>query len=98
MNILNIVTIMIEWGYAYERKVYKMGVCNIDHSHDSVVKKLKDQEEFLPAGLQEKIHHFLEKDLSQETLNEVFHLLKKYDLASEEEREDRNKKFAAIMD
>lgn len=75
-----------------------MGVCNIDHSHESVVKKLKNQEAFLPAELNEKIHRFLEKDLSQETLNEVFHLLKKYDLASEEDREDRNKKFAAIIE
>ncbi|WP_461183663.1 hypothetical protein [Virgibacillus kimchii] len=76
----------------------KMGVCNIDHSHESVVKKLKDQEAFLPAELNENIYRFLEKDLCQETLNEVFHLLKKYDLASEEERKDRNNKFAAIMD
>ncbi|GAB3807612.1 hypothetical protein GCM10028868_37490 [Virgibacillus kimchii] len=75
-----------------------MGVCNIDHSHESVVKKLKDQEAFLPAELNENIYRFLEKDLCQETLNEVFHLLKKYDLASEEERKDRNNKFAAIMD
>ncbi|MFA1820986.1 hypothetical protein ACDX78_12525 [Virgibacillus oceani] len=74
-----------------------MGVCNIDHSHESVVKKLKNQEAFLPVELNKKIHHFLDTDLSQETLNEVFHLLKKYDLSSEEEREDRNKKFAAIM-
>jgi hypothetical protein len=74
-----------------------MGVCNIDHSHESVVKKLKNQEAFLPAELNEKIHQFLDEDLSQETLNEVFHLLKKYDLSSKEEREDRNKKFAAII-
>lgn len=74
-----------------------MGVCNIDHSHDSVVKKLNSQEAFLPVVLYEKIHRFLEKDLSQETLNELFHLLKKYDLAAEEERENRNKKFAAMI-
>ena len=74
-----------------------MGICNIDHSHESVVKKLKNQEAFLPAELNEKIHQFLDEDLSQETLNEVFHLLKKYDLSSKEEREDRNKKFAAII-
>jgi len=78
-------------------KVNKVGVCNIDHSHESVMKKLKNQEAFLPAELNEKIHRFLDGDLSQETLNEVFHLLKKYDLSSGEEREVRNKKFAAIM-
>jgi len=74
-----------------------LGICNIDHSHESVVKKLRNQEEFLPVDLKEKIHQFLSNELSQQTLNEVFHLLKKYDLASNEERESRNEKFAAIM-
>lgn len=74
-----------------------MGICNIDHSHEEVVKKLKSQEEFLPEELSQKIHHFLEKDHSQETLNEVFHLLKKYDLAEISEQEDRNGKIAALI-
>lgn len=74
-----------------------MGACNIDHSHEDVVKKLKSQEEFLPEELNQKIHHFLEKDHSQETLNEVFHLLKKYDLAEISEQEERNKKITALI-
>lgn len=74
-----------------------MGTCNIDHSHEDVVTKLRSQEEFLPGELSQKIHHFLEKNHSQEKLNEVFHLLKKYDLAEESEREDRNKKFVALI-
>ncbi|PAV30447.1 group-specific protein [Virgibacillus profundi] len=74
-----------------------MGVCNIDHSREDVVKKLKSQENFLPEELNKKIHHFLKKEHSQETLNEVFHLLKKYDLAEKSEQEDRNEKFSALI-
>lgn len=73
-----------------------MGTCNIDHSYEAVVKKLVSQESFLPKELAGKLHLFLEDKQSQEDLNEVFHLLKKYDLASENERETRDKKLNAF--
>ena len=73
-----------------------MGTCNIDHSHEDVVKKLESQESFLPKELAAKLDRVLNKDQEQETLNELFHLLKKYDLASESEREARNKKLTAF--
>lgn len=74
-----------------------MGACNIDHSFEDVFKKLKSQEEFLPDELNKKIHHFLGKEHSQETLNELFHLLKKYDLAEKTEQESRNEKMLKLI-
>ena len=74
-----------------------MGACNIDHSHQDVQKKWESQRAFLPADLNGKLFPFLEKEHSQETLNEVFHLLKKYDLISKEEQEERNEKFRQLL-
>ncbi|WP_144460868.1 group-specific protein [Siminovitchia fortis] len=70
-----------------------MSKCNIDHSLESVVAKLESQAEFLPGGLAEELGQFLSSDQPQDTLNEVFHLLKKYDLASVEERKERDRKL-----
>ncbi|WP_106495266.1 group-specific protein [Lentibacillus sp. Marseille-P4043] len=74
-----------------------MGSCNIDHSYQDVVKKLENQKEFLPADLYEQVSRFLDNEHSQETLNELFHLLKKYDLASKTEQEDRDRKLIALI-
>lgn len=74
-----------------------MGTCNIDHSRESVVAKLESQEEFLPKSLAEDLGQFLKREQPQETLNEVFHLLKKYDLASESEREERERKLKQFI-
>nr|WP_273850603.1 hypothetical protein [Pseudalkalibacillus spartinae] len=52
--------------------------------------KLEEQSPYMPDHLVQETRKFLKQRLNQETLNEVFHLLKKYDLASEEEREKRN--------
>ncbi|RST72702.1 group-specific protein [Siminovitchia acidinfaciens] len=70
-----------------------MSKCNIDHSREDVVGKLESQVKFLPASLAEGLGQFLQSEQPQETLNEVFHLLKKYDLASEEEKEERDQKL-----
>lgn len=70
-----------------------MSKCNIDHSLESVVAKLESQAEFLPGDLAEELGQFLSSDQPQDTLNEVFHLLKKYDLASAEERKERDRKL-----
>lgn len=73
-----------------------MGQCNVDHSQKDVVKKLESQKGFLPQDLSEKLYRFLEKEHPQKTLNDLFHLLKKYDLSSENEQEERNEKMAAL--
>ncbi|MDQ7860371.1 hypothetical protein RCO48_02725 [Peribacillus frigoritolerans] len=47
---------------------------------------------FLPTQLSQTLDRYLEKGNSQETLNELFHLLKKYDLSTQEEQDSRNEK------
>ncbi|MFD2443951.1 hypothetical protein ACFSO7_08120 [Bacillus sp. CGMCC 1.16607] len=74
-----------------------MSKCNLDHSLEDVMKKYDSQIEFLPNEIHDLFKLFITKNHSQETLNEVFHLLKKYDLADEEEKGARNKKFFQIL-
>ncbi|WP_172369533.1 group-specific protein [Sporosarcina jiandibaonis] len=67
-----------------------MSSCNLDHDLEDVTKKLSEQKPYLPEDLFVGSNQLLEKRPDQNTLNELFHLLKKYDLASEEERAERN--------
>ncbi|PGA97561.1 group-specific protein [Bacillus toyonensis] len=71
--------------------------CNIDHSIEDVMNKLESQKDFLPETLFKDLNGFLQNKHSQEILNDIFHLLKKYDLVSEEERETRNAQLLHIM-
>jgi len=52
--------------------------CNIDHPLADVNQKLADQEAFLPEDLYNKSSHLLEQNPDQDTLNELFHLLRVY--------------------
>lgn len=74
-----------------------MSECKLDHSLQDVKKKLGDQSNFLPANLLQGLDQLLNNDLGQYTLNEVFHLLKKYDLASTEEQRERNQKIEQLL-
>jgi hypothetical protein len=74
-----------------------MGKCTIDHTLGDVKQKLADQSSFMPDGMVAKVNDALIKDADQEFLNEVFHLLKKYDLADEKEREERNEKLNDLV-
>ncbi|WP_226666518.1 group-specific protein [Metabacillus litoralis] len=74
-----------------------MSFCNIDHTLDDVKKKLTEQKPYLPEELAVSCFDYLTYSHNQTELNELFHLLKKYDLASDEERELRNKKFRALL-
>ncbi|EIJ81354.1 hypothetical protein PB1_00375 [Bacillus methanolicus PB1] len=74
-----------------------MGTCNIDHSHEDVRKKYEAQAEFLPGGINDLFETFFKKEQTQEILNEVFHLLKKYDLADEKEKAERNRRLEFII-
>ncbi|GAB6452160.1 MULTISPECIES: group-specific protein [Bacillus] len=71
--------------------------CNIDHSIEDVMNKLENQKDFLPEVIFKELKGFLQGNYSQEILNDVFHLLKKYDLVSEEEREMRNTQLLLII-
>jgi hypothetical protein len=74
-----------------------MNSCNLDHSRQDVMKKLSGQKPFLPVDLVEQCNNFLSTSVNQEQLNELFHLLKKYDLSSDEEREIRHQKMKLLF-
>lgn len=74
-----------------------MSTCNLDHSKEDVIKKLQSQVSFLPNELYNKASQFLEVKQTQLTLNELFHLLKKYDLATEEEQQKRNQAMEKLF-
>ncbi|MCU5326964.1 group-specific protein [Bacillus wiedmannii] len=71
--------------------------CNINHSMEDVMNKLESQKSFLPEVIFKGLKVFLRGNHSQEILNDIFHLLKKYDLVSEEEREMRNTQLLLII-
>jgi hypothetical protein len=75
----------------------KIMACNIDHSREDVQKKLASQKEHVPEDVFYKAETFLQKEQDQEQLNELFHLLKKYDLSSEEEQKERTGKLREML-
>lgn len=74
-----------------------MSECMKDHSLDDVQNKYESQAAFLPEAMKPLFDEFLGKEHTQELLNKVFHLLKKYDLASEEEKTERNKRLNLVL-
>ncbi|MCP3763046.1 group-specific protein [Domibacillus sp. A3M-37] len=74
-----------------------MRECKLDHSYADVVNKLESQKSFLPEDLYGWVQHYLKEERTQDLLNELFHLLKKYDLVSEEEQEVRNNRLTMIV-
>ncbi|MBH0169274.1 hypothetical protein ABID52_000512 [Fictibacillus halophilus] len=74
-----------------------MGKCTIDHTLEDVKQKLAEQSAFMPRELVMEVGDSLSDDSDQTYLNEVFHLLKKYDLADESEREKRNGKLSELV-
>ncbi|MDG5788425.1 hypothetical protein QA612_13125 [Evansella sp. AB-P1] len=74
-----------------------MSECKLDHSIEDVRKKLEDQSPFLPSSLQKQLSHYINEKRTQETLNEVFHLLKKYDLSSKDEQKERISKITDLL-
>lgn len=74
-----------------------MGECNIDHSKADVQEKYQSQKEFLPQDIHPLFDQFFENEHTQDILNDVFHLLKKYDLATEEVRSERNNRLKLVL-
>lgn len=74
-----------------------MSKCKLDHTVEDVKKKLAEQSAYLDQSVVERLTIFLYQELSQSTLNEIFHLLKKYDLASAEERAEREIKLFNLI-
>lgn len=74
-----------------------MSSCPIDHTVEDVKKKLGEQQSFLPETLHGKCQTFLNEKHNQETLNKVFHLLKKYDLATDEVKKERENSLSELL-
>jgi len=74
-----------------------METCNLDHSQEDVIQKLENQKDFLPARLYQDLQNFLKNEHPQQTLNELFHLFKKYDLATKDEQDERNQKLIQLI-
>jgi hypothetical protein len=74
-----------------------MSECKLDHSQEDVRNKYESQAAFLPEDMKPLFEQFLAKDHTQDLLNEVFHLLKKYDLATEEEKNERNNRLFLVL-
>ena len=74
-----------------------MSECKLNHSHEDVISKFESQAAFLPEEMKPLFNQFFEKEHTQDLLNEVFHLLKKYDLATKEEQENRNNRLFLVL-
>lgn len=74
-----------------------MSKCNIDHSLEDVKNKYESQLQFLPGEISDMFQRFFAKDQEQTVLNEAFHLLKKYDLITPEERSERDVKIKQLI-
>ncbi|MGG1676932.1 hypothetical protein ACIFOT_14430 [Neobacillus sp. NRS-1170] len=74
-----------------------MGECKLDHSQEDVKNKYESQAVFLPEEMKPLFEEFFAKEHTQAILNEVFHLLKKYDLASEEEKIERTNRLNMVL-
>jgi hypothetical protein len=74
-----------------------MSECKLNHTHEDVKSKYESQADFLPSEMKPLFTSFFEKEHTQELLNEVFHLLKKYDLASEEVKNERNNQLHLVL-
>lgn len=74
-----------------------MSECKLNHTYEDVRKKYESQSEFLPKEMLPMFEQFFAGCHSQQVLNELFHLLKKYDLISDKERENRNKRLMLLF-
>ncbi|MFZ3587733.1 hypothetical protein ACOI1C_00360 [Bacillus sp. DJP31] len=74
-----------------------MSTCRLDHSLEDVMNKLTDQKNYLPTDIHNQMAQFLSLSPSQTKLNELFHVLKKYDLATDADRIERNQRALIII-
>lgn len=71
--------------------------CKLNHPVEDVRNKFETQKEYLPSDMTSSFEAFFTHEHTQDILNDVFHLLKKYDLATEEDREQRNKRLYMVL-
>ena len=74
-----------------------MSNCQLDHSHEDVQKKYESQKEFLPEDMIPLFQQYFSKEHTQKNLNEMYHLLKKYDLSLDQEKENTNTQLRLLL-
>jgi citrate synthase len=74
-----------------------MSECKLNHTSEDVQTKFEQQRDFLPEEMKALFQAFFQQEHTQDILNEVFHLLKKFDLASEEERTERVNRLYLVL-
>jgi hypothetical protein len=74
-----------------------MSSCKLDHTMEDVMNKYDAQMGFLPDDMHPLMEQFFMKEQTQEILNKMFHLLKKYDLSSTEEQTERNQQIMSLL-
>ena len=74
-----------------------MSNCQLDHNREDVIKKFESQKEFLPKEMVPLFELYFSKEHTQKILNEMFHLLKKYDLSSIDEKARRDKQILLLL-
>ena len=74
-----------------------MSECKLDHTQEDVQNKYQSQLEFLPKEMLPLFESFFAAEHVQQELNELFHLLKIYDLISDDEKAERNKQMMLLL-
>ncbi|MCC9625154.1 MULTISPECIES: hypothetical protein [Exiguobacterium] len=70
----------------------------VDHSIEDVSRRLERQSQCMPAHLYFQLEELLNWSLEQEVVNQLYALLKKYDVLTDIEREERNISIQMLID
>ena len=69
-----------------------------DHSNEDVWRRLERQSQWMPAQLYYQFEELLSLHLEQPILNELYQVLKKYDVLTDIERDERNESIQMLID
>lgn len=75
-----------------------MDPSTVDHSIEDVSRRLERQSQCMPAHLYFQLEELLNWSLEQEVVNQLYALLKKYDVLTDIEREERNISIQMLID
>ncbi|HAL00412.1 MAG TPA: hypothetical protein DCP50_05465 [Exiguobacterium sp.] len=69
-----------------------------DHSIEDVWRRLERQSQWMPAQFYYQFEELLSLHLEQPILNELYQVLKKYDVLTDIERDERNESIQMLID
>nr|WP_251136008.1 hypothetical protein [Exiguobacterium sp. s138] len=69
-----------------------------DHSIEDVSRRLERQSQWMPAQLYYQFEELLSLHVDQSILNELYIALKKYDVLTDIERDERNESIQLLID